>query len=49
MKKQSIDELAQHSDILDWYHVKIKLGKEILSDLDKRINQKQNTLKIANA
>ena len=39
-KKQSIDALAQLSDTLSWYHRNIKLNKQILSDLDKKINQK---------
>jgi predicted nuclease with TOPRIM domain len=43
-KKQSIDELAQLGDTLDWYHRNIELNKQILSDLDKKINQKQNIL-----
>jgi hypothetical protein len=38
-KKQSIDALAQLSDTLSWYHRNIKLNKQILSDLDKKINQ----------
>ena len=41
-KKQSIDALAQLSDSLSWYHRNIKLNKQILSDLDKKINQKQH-------
>ena len=40
-KKQSIDALAQLSDTLSWYHRNIKLNKQILSDLDKKINQKR--------
>jgi hypothetical protein len=43
-KKQSIDELAQLGDTLDWYHRNIKLNKQILADLDKQINHKQNIL-----
>lgn len=43
-KKQSIDELAQLNDTLDWYHRNIKLNKQILAELDKKINQKQNNL-----
>jgi hypothetical protein len=39
-KRQSIDALAQFSDTLSWYHRNIKLNKQILSDLDKKINQK---------
>jgi hypothetical protein len=39
-KKQSIDELAQLGDTLDWYHRNIKLNKQILIELDKEINQK---------
>ena len=39
-KKQSIDELAQLGDTLDWYHRNIKLNKQILIELDKKINQK---------
>jgi hypothetical protein len=38
-KKQSIDELVQLGDTLDWYHRNIKINKLILSDLDKKINQ----------
>lgn len=41
-KKQSIDELAQLGDTLDWYHRNIKLNKQILSDLDKKINAKRS-------
>ena len=41
-KKQSIDALAQLSDTLSWYHRNIELNKQILSDLDKNINQKQH-------
>jgi hypothetical protein len=37
-KKQSIDELAQLGDTLDWYHRNIKINKQILSELDKKIN-----------
>ena len=44
-KKQSIDELIQLGETLDWYHRNIKINKEILSDLDKKINQKQNELR----
>ena len=40
-KKQSIDALAQLSDTLSWYHRNIKLNKQILSELDKKINQKR--------
>jgi low affinity Fe/Cu permease len=36
--KKSIDELAQLGDMLDWYHRNIKINKQILSDLDKKIN-----------
>ena len=43
-KKQSIDVLTQLSDTLSWYHRNIKLNKQILSDLDKKINQKQHAL-----
>jgi hypothetical protein len=38
-KKQSIDELVQLGDTLDWYHRNIKINKLILSDLDKKIDQ----------
>jgi hypothetical protein len=41
-KKESIDELAQLGDTLDWYQRNIKINKQILSDLDKKI-QKTNT------
>ncbi len=41
-KKQSIDALAQLSDTLSWYHNNIELNKQILSDLDKKINQRQH-------
>ena len=40
-KKLSIDALAQLSDTLSWYHRNIKLNKQILSELDKKINQKR--------
>jgi hypothetical protein len=36
--KKSIDELAQLGDMLDWYHRNIKINKQILADLDKKIN-----------
>jgi hypothetical protein len=39
-KKLSIDALAQLTDTLSWYHRNIELNKQILSDLDKKINQK---------
>jgi hypothetical protein len=39
-KKKSFDELAHLGDTLDWYHRNIKINKQILSDLDKKINQK---------
>lgn len=45
-KKQSIDVLAQLSDTLSWYHRNIKLNKQILSDLDKKINQKQHVKEV---
>jgi hypothetical protein len=45
-KKQSIDALAQLSDTLSWYHRNIKLNKQILSDLDKKINQKQHVKEV---
>jgi hypothetical protein len=45
-KKQSIDALAQLSDTLSWYHGNIELNKQILSDLDKKINQKQHVKEI---
>jgi hypothetical protein len=38
-KRQSIDTLLQLDDTLDWYHRNIKLNKQILSELDKQINQ----------
>jgi hypothetical protein len=43
-KKKSIGELAQLGDTLDWYHRNIKLNKQILSELDTKINQKQHEL-----
>jgi hypothetical protein len=43
-KRQSIDALAQLSDTLSWYHRNIKLSKQILSESDKKINQKQCAL-----
>jgi hypothetical protein len=43
-KKQSIDALAQVTDTLSWYHRNIELNKQILSDLDKKIGQKQYAL-----
>lgn len=45
-KKQSIDALAQLSDTLSWYHRNIKLNKQILSDLYKKINQKQHVKEV---
>ena len=45
-KKQSIDALAQLSDTLSWYHRNINLNKQILSDLDKKINQKQHVKEV---
>ena len=45
-KKQSIDALAQLSDTLSWYHRNIELNKQILSDLDKKINQKQHVKEV---
>ena len=44
-KKKSIDELAQLSDTLDWYHRNIKVNKQILSDLDKQIITQNNATK----
>jgi hypothetical protein len=38
-KRQSLDVLAQLSDTLSWYHRNIRINKQILSDLDKKINQ----------
>jgi hypothetical protein len=38
-KRQSLDALAQLSDTLSWYHRNIKINKQILSDLDKKIHQ----------
>jgi hypothetical protein len=38
-KKHSIDSLVQLDDTLSWYHRNIKLNKQILADLDKKINQ----------
>jgi DNA-binding CsgD family transcriptional regulator len=38
-KRQSIDTLLQLDDKLSWYHRNINLNKQILSDLDKKINQ----------
>ena len=43
-KKLSIDALAQVTDTLSWYHRNIELNKQILSDLDKKIGQKQYAL-----
>ena len=49
-KRQSIDTLVQLDDTLSWYHRNTKLNKQILADLDKQINQKQNILhKISSA
>jgi hypothetical protein len=45
-KKQSIDALAQLSDTLSWYHRNIKFNKQILSDLDKKVNQKQHVKEV---
>lgn len=41
-KRQSTDALIQLDDTLDWHHRNIKLNKQILSELDKKINQKQH-------
>jgi hypothetical protein len=38
-KRHSINTLVQLDDTLNWYHRNIKLNKQILSDLDKKINQ----------
>ncbi len=38
-KRQSIDTLVQLDDTLSWYHRNINLNKQILADLDKKINQ----------
>jgi hypothetical protein len=35
---------VQLDDPLSWYHRNIMLNKQILADLDKQINQKQNIL-----
>jgi hypothetical protein len=43
-KKKSLDELAQLGDTLDWYHRNIKLNKQIFSDLEKKISQKQHSI-----
>jgi hypothetical protein len=43
-KRQSIDTLVQLDDTLSWYHRNINLNKQILADLDKQTNQKQNEL-----
>jgi hypothetical protein len=43
-KRLSIDTLVQLDDPLSWYHRNIMLNKQILADLDKQINQKQNIL-----
>jgi hypothetical protein len=43
-KKQSIDALIQLDDTLSWYHKNIKLNKQILSELEKKINQRQGSL-----
>lgn len=40
-KKLSIDTLVQLDDTLSWYHRNIKLNKQILSELDTKINQKR--------
>jgi hypothetical protein len=45
-KKLSIDALAQLTDTLSWYHNNIELNKQILSDLDKKINQKQHVKEV---
>ena len=39
-KKQSIDAFTQLDDTLSWYYRNIKLNKQILTELDKKINQK---------
>jgi hypothetical protein len=38
-KRKSIDTLVQLDDTLSWYHQNIKLNKQILADLDKKIDQ----------
>jgi hypothetical protein len=38
-KRQSIYALVQLDDTLRWYHRNIKINKQILSVLDKKINQ----------
>ena len=43
-KKLSIDALTQLEDTLSWYHRNTELNKQILSDLEKKINQKQVAL-----
>jgi len=45
-KKLSIDTLAQLTDMLSWYQNNIELNKQILSDLDKKINQKQHVKEV---
>jgi hypothetical protein len=38
-KRQAIDAFVQLDDTLSWYHRNIKIDKQMLSDLDKKINQ----------
>jgi hypothetical protein len=48
-KRLSIDTLTHLDDTLSWYHRNIKLNKQILAELDKKINRKQCDVKKANA
>jgi hypothetical protein len=43
-KRQFLDALAQLSDTLSWYHRNIKINKQILSELDKKIDQEKHVL-----
>jgi hypothetical protein len=43
-KRQSVDALIQLDDTLDWQQRNIRLNKQILSELDKKINQKHHAL-----
>ena len=44
-KRQSLDAITHFDDTLDWHHRNIRLNKQILSELDKKIKQKQHALK----
>jgi hypothetical protein len=43
-KKQSLDAVTHFDDTIDWHHRNIRLNRQILSELDKKINQKRDAL-----